>query len=215
MNSGCSIRLRAIRNDAGQSTAPIAAPPRVEEENGQRFHRTLRCFLHELIKMKAIQEGQLAALDPLLPALLDGVDFSGACGTLVASIPSSAINLEHNGCRGLSAALGRYKWPDGARLQPITYITGALGNIMKDDWLRLDFLKSATAGGAHAFPGSFPELRFVWPDNATVFAGAKHVAQSLGHDWRYYRVTVSLHVCHIYMCDPHPAPPAATTKGSS
>lgn len=184
-SEGVNKKLKLDETQAIEEDA-VGLPP--VEKDGQPFRRTLRCFLEALINRKAPEKKKQTLLDRLAP-LLDGVDFSGARGTLVASVPSSATNLEHNGLHALSDALKDLTWPARARSQPVNYITGALGNIVKDEWLQLDFLKSATAGGVH---GGFPKLRIVWPNNATVFAGANHVAWSLGHDWRYYTEKVSV-----------------------
>lgn len=157
------------------------------KEDDKRFHSTLRCFLETLNRLKA--PDQEMALNKRLAPLFAGVNFSGARGTLLASLPGKPGELDAvNGIRGLSAELARYSWPEGARTQPVTYITGAVGKIVEGMQWAQDF-RHGVAGdlGAHApADNPFLDVRVLWPDNATAFQGLPHVRQSLGHNWTYY-----------------------------
>lgn len=173
-------------------------PPIIEDN--QPFCSTLRYFLEMLIKCKTGPDHR-ATLPACLNPLFAGVDFSGARGTLLASVPGKpeGVKEETNGIRGLEAALKGYSWPEGARTQPVVYITGALGKLVKDDatkegdWVR-DFRKGVGAGGKHApDPDTLIDVRVVWPDNATVFVGDERVARSLGNNCTYYNKKVRTH----------------------
>jgi hypothetical protein len=152
---------------------------------GAAFCETLHDFFRHLIEAHTPTTAQQQELKARLTPLLRGVDFSETKGTLLASVPVENSGLEHNGIHDLADALKDYVWPEAARSQPITYITGALGNLSHGNWLKR-FVEGATANGKHApAGGTLPALRILWPNNLTVFAGNARVAKSLGHKWYY------------------------------
>lgn len=189
-------------------TAAPGAPPTDlphRHKDPQPFRLTLRCFIKELIRQRFPSEDErpdlLASLGVFVRLLKD-VDFSGAKGTLIASLPKRGLSyhpctnwdgpVQFNAVRGLSKALGRYLWPEAARGTPINYLTGALGNMANRPWLE-SLVHGAMAGGGHGpavdAAGEL-RLRVVWPTNDTAFRAvhsdeAELATRSLAHNWRY------------------------------
>lgn len=190
-------------------TAAPGAPPTDlphRHKDQQPFRLTLRCFIREFIQQRFPSEverpDRLASLGVFVRLLKD-VDFSGAKGTLIASLPKRCLSyfprkrmgdglLQFNAVRGLAAALAPHPWPEAARGAPINYLTGALGNMAKRPWLK-SLVHGAMAEGMHGpavdAAGELL-LRVVWPTNDTAFRAvhsdeAELATRSLAHNWRY------------------------------
>ena len=185
--------------------ASLTDLPDIHQDH-QPFRLTLRCFIKELIRQRFPYEDERPdRLGPLsvFVRLLQDVDFSGAKGTLIASLPKRCLSyfprkrmgdgpLQFNAVRGLFKALGRYLWPDTALSAPINYLTGALGNMANRPWLE-SLVHGAMAEGMHGravdAAGEL-RLRVVWPTNDTAFRAvhsddAELATRSLAHNWRY------------------------------
>lgn len=207
------------------TAAPGAAPTDLPDiyKDRQPFRVTLRCFVKQLAwdRFPIHRPSRLAIFSPFR-RLLKGVDFRGAKGTLLASLPTRGLQYaptkrgagppQFNAVRGLRKALGGHTWPEAARSAPINYLTGALGNMALKPWVE-SFVLAAMAGGAH---GSAVDeagellLRVLWPTNATAFSAAAEgepelAVRSLAHNWHqqygtYGRVSVSMCIRRELLC---------------